>query len=100
MLSDVKLKIRHAKRGNEKTLDLSGCGLSDIPVELTQLTMLESVDLENNKLTNLRRIEQLPNLREIKAANNNINALHQEMLDMFSIDTLTLYGNPIVNQAP
>ena len=76
MLSDVKLKIRHAKRGNEKTLDLSGCGLSDIPVELTQLTMLESVNLENNKLTNLRRIEQLPNLREIKAANNNINALH------------------------
>lgn len=76
MLSDVKLKIRHAKRGNEKTLDLSGCGLSDIPVELTQLTMLESVNLENNKLTNLRRIEQLPNLREIKAANNNINQLH------------------------
>lgn len=76
MLSDVKLKIRHAKRGNEKQLDLSGCGLSDIPVELTQLTMLESVNLENNKLTNLRRIEQLPNLREIKAANNNINALH------------------------
>ena len=35
MLSDVKLKIRHAKRGNEKQLDLSGCGLSDIPVELT-----------------------------------------------------------------
>jgi len=57
MLSDVKLKIRHAKRGNEKILDLSGCGLSDIPVELTQLTMLESVNLENNKLTNLRRIE-------------------------------------------
>jgi len=57
MLSDVKLKIRHAKRGNEKQLDLSGCGLSDIPVELTQLTMLESVNLENNKLTNLRRIE-------------------------------------------
>ena len=100
MLSDVKLKIRHAKRGNEKTLDLSGCGLSDIPVELTQLTMLESVNLENNKLTNLRRIEQLPNLREIKAANNNINALHQEMLDMFSIDTFTQNGNPNVNQAP
>ena len=100
MLSDVKLKIRHAKRGNEKHLDLSGCGLSDIPVELTQLTMLESVNLENNKLTNLRRIEQLPNLREIKAANNNINALHQEIMDMFSIDTLHLYGNPIVNSAP
>lgn len=100
MLSDVKLKIRHAKRGNERSLDLSNCGLLDIPVELTQLTMLESVNLENNKLTNLKRVEQLPNLREIKAANNNINTLHQELLDMYSLETLHLYGNPIVNSAP
>ena len=34
-MSDVKLRIRHAKRGNEKTLDLSGLGLSDLPVDIT-----------------------------------------------------------------
>jgi Leucine-rich repeat (LRR) protein len=50
MLSDVKLKIRHAKRGNERTLDLSNMGLSELPVEITQLTMLESLNLTNNKL--------------------------------------------------
>ena len=99
-MSDAKLKIRHAKRGNERTLDLSGLGLSELPVEITQLTMLESINIENNKLTNLKRIEQLPNLREIKAANNMITSLHQELLDMFSIESLSLYGNPIVNSAP
>ena len=56
-MSDAKLKIRHAKRGNERTLDLSGLGLSELPVEITQLTMLESINLENNKLTHLKRIE-------------------------------------------
>jgi Leucine-rich repeat (LRR) protein len=96
-MNDINLKIRHAKRGNETKIDLSGLGISEIPVQLTQLTMLESINLENNKLTNLKRIEQLPNLREIKASNNEINSLHVEMLDMFSIETLQLKGNPIVN---
>ena len=70
MQSDIKLKIRHAKRGNEKILDLSGMGISEIPVDITQLTMLEVLKLGNNKLTNLKRVEQLPNLREIDASNN------------------------------
>jgi len=50
MISDVKLKIRHAKRGNERTLDLSNMGLSELPIELTQLTMLETLKVNNNKL--------------------------------------------------
>ena len=57
MLSDVKLKIRHAKRGNEVSLDLSNMGLIELPVELTQLTMLESLNVSGNKLQSLKRIE-------------------------------------------
>ena len=79
MQGDVKLKIRHAKRGNERSLDLSGMGLSELPIDITQLTMLESINLSNNKLTNLKRIEQLPNLREINASNNNISSIHKEI---------------------
>lgn len=56
-MQDVKLKIRHAKRGNEKALDLSGMGLSELPIDITQLTMLEQINLQNNKLSSLRRIE-------------------------------------------
>lgn len=100
-MGDIKLKIRHAKRGNEKALDLSGCGLSELPTDLLQLTMLEVLVVSGNKLTNLRKIESLPNLRVVDASNNNITSLHQEMLDsMYSLDTLYLFGNPVVNQNP
>ena len=72
MLSDIKLKIRHAKRGNERNLDLSGMGMSELPADITQLTMLENLNISNNKLNNLRRVEQLPNLKSINAQNNQI----------------------------
>jgi Leucine-rich repeat (LRR) protein len=62
--------------------------------------MLEILNISNNKLTSLRKLESLPNLRVIDASNNNINSLHQELLEMFSIDTLYLFGNPIVNSNP
>lgn len=62
--------------------------------------MLEVLNVSNNKLTNLRKIESLPNLRSVDASNNNVSMLHQELLDMYSLDTLYLFGNPIVNQNP
>lgn len=62
--------------------------------------MLEVLIVSNNKLTNLRKVESLPNLRVIDASGNNITSLHQEMLDMYSLDTIYLFGNPIVNQNP
>ncbi len=99
-MSDIKLRIRHAKRGNEKSLDLSGLGLSEIPVDVTQLTMLESLNVSNNKLNNLRRVECLPNLREVIANNNQIAQLHIELQDMYCLDTLSLVGNPICNMNP
>jgi len=51
-------------------------------------------------LTSLRGIEQLQNLREINAQNNNISTLHPEIQDLYGLETLILVGNPIVNQNP
>jgi Leucine-rich repeat (LRR) protein len=45
-------------------------GLSEVPVDITQLTMLESLNISNNRIQSLKRIEQLPNLRELNASNN------------------------------
>ena len=58
-MSDIKLKIRHAKRGNERNLDLSNMGLIEVPLDISQLTNLESINLSGNRLTNLRGIEAL-----------------------------------------
>ena len=100
MLSDIKLKIRHAKRGNERNLDLSGMGMSELPADITQLTMLENLNISNNKLNNLRRVEQLPNLKSINAQNNQIAQLHPELQDMYCLDSINLCGNPVVNTFP
>ena len=99
-MSDIKLKIRHAKRGNAVTIDLSGMGMLQIPEDIMQLTCLERINLSGNKLTSLRGIEQLQNLREINAQNNNISTLHPEIQDLYGLETLILVGNPIVNQNP
>jgi internalin A len=74
-MSDIKLKIRHAKRSNDTYLDLSGQDMSDIPIDVKQLTMLERLNLANNKLTDISRISSLPNLKEVHAGNNNISSL-------------------------
>lgn len=97
-MSDIKLKIRHAKRSNERSLNLSGLDIIDLPIDIKQLTMLETINLSNNKLTSLRNLEHLPNLREINASNNLIQILNPEVQTMLSLDTLYLFGNPIVNQ--
>ena len=99
-MSEIKLKIRHAKRGNERSIDLSGMGLIEIPGDIMQLTCLEQINLSNNKLTNMVGIEQLQNLREINAQNNNISNLHAEIQDIYGLESLILIGNPIVNQNP
>ena len=62
-MSDIKLIIRRAKRGNERNLDLSGMGLMEIPDDIMQLTNLESINLSGNRLTHLRGIEALQDLR-------------------------------------
>jgi Leucine-rich repeat (LRR) protein len=99
-MSDVKLKIRHAKRGNERAIDLSGMGLTEIPADINQLTSLESINLSGNRLTSLRGIEELQALREINAQNNKIAQLHAELQDLYTLESLNLIGNPIVNTHP
>ena len=99
-MSDIKLKIRHAKRGNERQIDLSNMGLIELPIDINQLTNLESINLSGNRLKHLRGIEALGDLKVINAQNNNITQLHEEMQELERLETSNLIGNPIVNQNP
>ena len=56
--------------------------------------------MAGNRLTSLRGIEELQSLREINAGNNKIAQLHIELQDLYTLETLNLIGNPIVNQHP
>ena len=99
-MSDIKLKIRHAKRGNERNLDLSNMGLIEVPLDISQLTNLESINLSGNRLTNLRGIEALQDLRQINAQNNNIGSIHEEFQELERLESINFLGNPMVNQNP
>jgi Leucine-rich repeat (LRR) protein len=75
-------------------------GLTEIPIDVVQLSLLETLIVSNNKITSLKRVEQLANLREINAQNNNIGQLHRELQDMYCLESINLVGNPVVNQHP
>ena len=77
--TDINLKIRHAKRSNEKYLDISGYGMVDIPADIKSLSTLEVLVVSNNKLTTLKKVLDLPFLRVLDASNNNISQIPPEI---------------------
>lgn len=66
-MSDIKLKIRHVKRGGETKLDISGMGLTEIPEDVFSLTQLESLDISDNRITSLDKIASLHKLKNLYA---------------------------------
>ena len=89
-MGDIALLIRHAKRANAKDLDLSNKGLTEIPVDILKLNLLETINLSNNKIVTLKNLERLPNLREINAMNNNISMLNPEIEELFVLESICL----------
>ena len=66
-MSDIKLKIRHVKRGGETKLDISGMGLTEIPDEIFELIQLETLDISDNRITSLDKIASLYKLKNLYA---------------------------------
>jgi hypothetical protein len=98
-MTDVNLKIRHAKRQNAQNLDLKDCKLESIPIEVFQLKTLLNLNLSNNKLTSVdKSIENLKNLTEFNIENNSINSLPEEILSLPNLKYLRLINNPIYDQ--
>ena len=66
-MSDIKLKIRHVKRGGETKLDISGMGLIEIPDEILLLIQLETLDISDNRILSLDKISSLYKLKNLYA---------------------------------
>ena len=81
-MNDLKLKIRHAKRGNSTALDLSNLDISELPVELYQLSSLESLNISGNKIASIDKLHCLHNLKRLNASNNLIASLPQELIQL------------------
>ena len=94
-MSDIRLKIRHVKRGGETKLDISGMGLTEIPDEIFELTQLETLDISDNRIMSLGKIGALHKLKNLYAHKIKISVLPDDIKDLAKLENLKLDGNPV-----
>ena len=99
-MSDVRLKIRHVKRGGDTSLDLSGMGLTEIPDDVFTLTSLESLDISNNSISSLGKIGSLHNLKNLYAHKNKLSSLPDDLLDLDKLENVKFEGNSVAMMNP
>ncbi|KAL2339170.1 hypothetical protein Fmac_013616 [Flemingia macrophylla] len=90
-----------ADSGNHWTslavLSLCGCGLSVLPVELTQLPHLEKLFLDNNKLSVLPpELGELKSLKVLRVENNMLTSVPAELRQCMQLVELSLEHNKLV----
>lgn len=94
-MSDVRLKIRHVKRGGDTKLDLSNMGLTEIPNDVFSLSTLETLDISGNSIRSLDKISSLTNLKNLYAQKNKISSLPEDMVALTCLENLKLEGNSV-----
>jgi Leucine-rich repeat (LRR) protein len=64
------------------------------------MTSIEQLDISNNAILNLDKIQIFHNLKELIASNNKISVLSESIKKLSALETLRLDGNPIVISNP
>lgn len=80
-------------------LNLSGLGLTYIPVEVTYLQNLKSLDLSKNRLTDIKELEYISGLTSLSLANNKITHIHN-IQHLNSLENLNLENNKVEDLMP
>jgi internalin A len=102
MTQDELLKLidRAAKEGRKK-LNLSGQGLTKVPPEISQLVLLQSLDLISNQIHILPpEIGQLVNLQSLYLIFNQLNTLPPEIGQLINLQFLYLRSNNLDTLPP
>ncbi len=89
-------RTRYDEDGQLITLDLSKLGLTQIPVELGQLTNLQRLNLSFNKLTQVPvELCQLTKLQTLDLSNNQLTQVPVELSQLTKLQTLRLGDNKL-----
>ncbi|MBK9491379.1 MAG: leucine-rich repeat domain-containing protein [Haliscomenobacter sp.] len=65
MSKEALKRIKENKKSKAKELDLSDCGLNELPKELEELVWLTELDCSNNLIRDLDPIAKLSNLTSL-----------------------------------
>lgn len=88
-------RIQAAKENEATKLNLSKLKLKEIPVELEDVRQLVELSLSNNQITEIKRLDQLINLKWLSLDDNQI--MEIKGLDQLSkLMSLSLHNNQIV----
>lgn len=88
--------IEQAEQNNSTTLDLESLGLEQVPPEIARLTQLETLDLEDNRLTEFPIVvTQLVNLTRLDLDSNQITSIPPEITQLTQLETLRLEHNQL-----
>jgi len=86
--------IHEAVQNATSLLAFRGAGVSVVPPEIAQLSKLDRLNLNNNRLTSLPpEIGQLKQLTELRLSNNELTTLPPEVCRLENLAVLDLSGN-------
>ena len=93
-----KVKEKPVAAVDNKHLDLSNSGLTQIPAEELLMKELIELDISGNRLSGSlpSEIKQLENLRILKAANNQMTGLPAEISQLKNLELLDISNNQII----
>ncbi|MCB8926649.1 MAG: leucine-rich repeat domain-containing protein [Ardenticatenaceae bacterium] len=91
-------RIKKAREESSTTLWLDGLGLTTIPPEIDQLTVLTQLWLQENKLTVIPpEIWRLTSLKELNLNQNQLAAIPPEIGQLIELTQLRLHGNKLTS---
>lgn len=95
--SDTTLMMYDSDVSKVATLDLSGKSLTDI-TGLSVFTGLTSLNISNNKITNLEEVGKLPKLTRLIANDISLKGLLEPLQKLTNLEVLQLNNCGLVNQ--
>ena len=91
---EVQQRIDECRKNKSEGLDLSECGLSTIPFEISNFTWLKNLDLSSNQISRIEGLESLVNLSKLDFSSNQISKI-EGLEKLVNLSTLLLYYNQI-----
>ena len=92
----IGLELRGKKKAEVTQLDLSGCNTGGEIVGLTEeFSALETLDLQNASLTNIKLFPKLANLTKLDLSGNRLSKGLEVLKDCPSLKSLSLSNNKL-----